>query len=186
MLNLPMRALHLAARMVCLLASCVRPETSRLPKSGAALEMTSPSQAGFPLGYSLTDTTRWGNVLGEEGDRAVLRRRGIVIDTVDINFGILFGGKDSLVFLPVRTDTVPFVLDSIVEYQSGQTEHVLWTPGLRRELRDILPFFDSFFSSPTIVDKPAIYYWESPMTRPGSDCTQYGTISALLVWTPFF
>jgi hypothetical protein len=51
--------------------------------------------------YILTDTTDWGNAIGEEGQRAVLRRGGLVMDTVDLDFGIISVGQDSVVYLPV-------------------------------------------------------------------------------------
>ena len=120
---------------------------------------TAPASRGtLPSEYTLTDTTSWGSIL-EEGERAVLRRGGVAIDTVDLTFGVVAVGKDSLVFLPVRTDTVPMPTCSVPCYESFPTEHVLWTPVSRRELRHLLPFFDANFSSPTISRESVIHYW---------------------------
>lgn len=95
----------------------------------------------------------------EEGQRAILRRGGVTIDTVALTFGVAAVGEDSLVFLPVRTDSVPLPTASVPSYESFPTEHVLWTPVSRRELRDLLPFFNAFFSSPTIPRESVIHYW---------------------------
>lgn len=111
-----------------------------------------------PSGYALTDTTGWATI-EEEGQRAILRHGGVAIDTVDLDFGVAAVGEDSLVFLPVRTDTVPLTTTSVPTYESWPTEHVLWTPISRRELRDLLPFFNAFASSPTTPRQSVIHYW---------------------------
>jgi hypothetical protein len=172
-----MRALLVAVPILCLLVSCAGPEPQlppgtasapgpqRMPDTASAsgpqrMPDTAPaSQQTLPSGYTLTDTTNWGTIL-EEGQRAVLRRGGITIDTVDLTtFGVAVVGEDSLVFLPVRTDTVPLPTASVPSYESFPTEHVLWTPVSRRELRGLLPFFNAFFSSPTIPRESVIHYW---------------------------
>jgi hypothetical protein len=119
---------------------------------------TPSPQDTLPAGYALTDTTNWGTI-EEDGQRAVLRRAGVAIDTVDLNFGVAAVGQDSLVFFPVRTDTLPLPTTSVPSYESYPTEHVLWTPVSRRELRDVLPFFNSFISSPTTPRDGVIHYW---------------------------
>ena len=43
---------------------------------------TPAPQDTLPTGYALTDTTNWGTI-EEDGQRAVLRRGGVAIDTVD-------------------------------------------------------------------------------------------------------
>jgi hypothetical protein len=112
------------------------------------------------LGYSLTDTTDWGNTIGWEGKRAVLRHGQEIIDTVDLDFGVLSAGKDSLVFLPIRTDSAGFDIgDGVIVHESSPTAHILWTPLRRRKLSDVLPYFDTDLSSPTIADTLAIHYW---------------------------
>jgi hypothetical protein len=95
----------------------------------------------------------------EDGQRAVLRRGALTIDTVDLYFGVLAVGQDSLVFLPVRTDSLPLPTTSVRTYESFPTEHVLWTPASRRELRSVLPFFSAFLSSPKFSQEGLFYYW---------------------------
>ena len=95
----------------------------------------------------------------EEGKRAVLRAGGAVIDTVDVAFGVHAVGRDSLVFLPV----VAYDLDSAQRSQvkgpaAAPEEHVLCTPSGRRVLSEILPHFNSGFSSPAVIDS-TVYYW---------------------------
>jgi len=166
----------MAMPILSLLVSCadpepqLRPETAsvpgiqQLPDTGWASgpqrvpSTASTSQSALPSGYTLGDTTDWHSML-EEGRRAMLRRAGATIDTVDLTFGVAVVGKDSLVFLPVRTDTLPIAIDSVVWYESFPTQHVLWTPVRRRELSDLLPFFNANFSSPTIARESVIYYW---------------------------
>ncbi|HEY3746787.1 MAG TPA: hypothetical protein VGL17_11125, partial [Gemmatimonadaceae bacterium] len=115
-------------------------------------------QDTLPAGYTLTDTTNWGTI-EEDGQRAVLRRGGVAIDTVDLTFGVAAVGQDSLVFFPVRTDSLPLPTTSVPSYESYPTEHVLWTPVSRRELRKLLPSFNAFISSPTTPREGVIHYW---------------------------
>ena len=119
----------------------------------------------LPSGYTLTDTTGWATI-EEEGRRAILRRGGTAIDTVDLTFGVAAVGADSLVFLPVRTDTVPLPTTSVPTYESFPTEHVLWTPVSRRQLRELLPFFNAYASSPTIPRESVIHYWGIQPRKP--------------------
>lgn len=135
------------------------PDTTTVsPSPQRVADAPSPPQDTVPSGYTLTDTTNWGTI-EEDGQRAVLRREGVVIDTVDLNFGVAAVGQDSLVFFPVRTDTVPLPTASVPSYESYPREHVLWTPVSRRELRDLLPFFNAFISSPTTPRDGVINYW---------------------------
>ena len=108
--------------------------------------------------YTVTDTSDWATMI-EEGKRAVLRAGGAIIDTVDVAFGVHAVGHDSLVFLPV----VAYDLDSAQRSQvkgpaAAPEEHVLCTPSGRRVLSEMLPHFNSGFSSPTVIDS-TVYYW---------------------------
>jgi hypothetical protein len=122
------------------------------------LALADSVRLGKPL-YTITDTTEWGNPI-EYGDQGVLRRGGVAIDTIDLTFGLAFVGRDSLVFLPVRSDSFPNTEDSTEFFREDATrEHLLWTPSGRRELRDWLPYFDTHWSTPSVLDSTAIYYW---------------------------
>lgn len=134
------------------------PEPAQSAQPGLA-EAKPNAQEALPPAYSLTDETEWANLL-DEGERAVLRRGGVPIDTVDLAFGVRVVGRDSLVFLPVRSDSScvegsdpPFPCEDVA------TEHVLWTPSGRRELRQWLPHFYARSSSPTIGSDSLLYYW---------------------------
>jgi hypothetical protein len=94
----------------------------------------------------------------EDGARAILRRGGVMIDTVDLTFDVAVVGTDSLVFLPVRTDTTPINTTSPPWFESYPRGHVFWTPGSRHELHQLLPFFDDFFSLP-VVKGSVMHYW---------------------------
>ncbi|HEY0529956.1 MAG TPA: hypothetical protein VGD02_14100 [Gemmatimonadaceae bacterium] len=121
-------------------------------------ELEAVSLDTLPAGYTLTDTTSWATI-EEDGQRAILRRGQVAIDTVDLLFGVAVVGQDSLVFLPVRTDSLPLPTASVPSYESFPTQHIFWTPALRRELRNILPFFSAFSSSPTTPRDGVIHYW---------------------------
>jgi hypothetical protein len=171
-----MRSELIAAPIVALLVSCANPEPRLLPRTASEPDtqrvsdtlpaavpqrmpnMLPPSLGVLLLGYTLTDTTTWQTMM-EDGQRAILRRGGVAIDTVDLNFGVAAVGVDSLVFAPVRTDTVPITTTSPPWYESWPRQHVLWTPASRRELRELLPFFNEYFSSPTIPLESVIHYW---------------------------
>jgi hypothetical protein len=95
----------------------------------------------------------------EEGARAVLRRGGVVIDTVDVEFGVTVVGRDSLVYLQVQTDTTPLHFNNDTSYESFPTHYYLWSPTSRRKLSDLVPYFDSYFSSPAIMENSTMLYW---------------------------
>lgn len=182
-----MRALLVALPILCVIVSCAGRKRENTPEPATVAlspfphdtasslrpqqvpEVAAPG-AALPVGYSLTDTTEWGNML-EGGKRAILRREGALIDTVDVDVGVYPIGKDSLVFLLVRTDSVPFFHDSTAFYEDSATEYVLWTPIWRRELRDLLPFFKSDNSSPLIANNSVIYYWG--IASPGPEYRVY-------------
>lgn len=164
--------------ILSLLIGCADPEpkspptvgAQRLPDTALAsgplpVPDTAAPQDTLPSGYTLTDTASWATIL-EDGQRAVLRRGEVMIDTVDLFFGVAAVGHDSLVFLPVRTDTAAFAMDSVTVHESYPTQHVFWTLASRRELRAFLPFFNAYFSSPTIARQSVIHYWG--MEREGS------------------
>ena len=167
-----MRAVLIAALILALPVACAGPDpqpkpgtpTQRIPDTASTPgpqrmpDTASLPQVALPSGYTLTDTTDWATNT-DYGQRAILRRGGVAIDTVDLTFGVAAVGEDSLVFLPVRTDTVPLSEASVLSYDSFPTEHVLWTPMSRRKLRDLLPFFNAFFSSPSIARESVILYW---------------------------
>ena len=133
------------------------PDTTPPPVMVAVPDTSSLQPTILPPGYTLTDTTAWATI-EEDGERAILRRGEVVIDTVDLAFGVAVVGKDSLVFFPVRTDTLPLSTTSVPTYESWPTEHVLWTPTSRRELRDFLPFFNAFISA-AVAHGTVIHYW---------------------------
>lgn len=172
-----MRVLWTPVSILALLVSCADPEphvgaestTTWVPRRMGDTTTVSPApprvpdspptpQDTLPSGYALTDTTNWGTI-EEDGQRAVLRHGGVTLDTVDLTFGVAVVGQDSLVFFPVHTDTVPLTTTSVLSYESFPTEHVLWTPDSRRQLRDLLPFFNAFISSPTTPRDGVIHYW---------------------------
>lgn len=167
-----MQSLLIGVAVVCLLAGCAGPE-ARIPQATASApgrvadtprpakpqqEIVPASASSLPPGYTLTDTSGWA-FFEEDGQRAVLRHEGVAIDTADLYFGVVAVGRDSLVFLPVRTDTVPLSTASVLTYESFPTEHVLWTPTSRRKLSDLLPFFNAGASSPTSPTTSVIHYW---------------------------
>ena len=168
---MPVRTLLRIAPILSVLAGCSSPDPQMPPNKVVAsgpqrtADTVSRSERALPSRYVLTDTTDWGNPL-EEGTRAILRRGVTSIDTVDLGFGVAAVGQDSLVFLPVRTDTVALMTDMGPSYESSRTDHVLWTPVRRRELSDFLPFFDADRSSPTISRNSVIYYWGIARRKP--------------------
>jgi len=112
----------------------------------------------LPAGYSLSAPFYWGNML-EDGERAVLRRGEFLIDTVDAGIGVAVVGKDSLVFFQVQTDTTPQRMGTVISYESFPTEYFLWSPNTKRKLSELVPYFDSNFSSPVITSDSTILYW---------------------------
>lgn len=108
--------------------------------------------------YAIGDTSDWATMI-EEGKRAVLRAGATIIDTVDVLFGVHAVGRDSLIFLPVLAYEVDSTEAAAMSAPAAwPTDHVLCTPQGRRPLSDLVPHFNSGFSSPTIIDS-TVYYW---------------------------
>ena len=108
--------------------------------------------------YTFGDTLEWATQI-EEGKRVVLRAGGAVIDTVEVLFGVHHVGRDSLVFFPVpayEADSAEAA--TMAAPPAWPTDHVLCTPTGRRTLSEILPHFNSGFSSPAVIDS-AVHYW---------------------------
>ena len=108
--------------------------------------------------YTLGDTLAWATQI-EEGKRVVLQAGGAAIDTVEVLFGVHHVGRDSLVFFPV----LAYEADSAERATMSAppawpTDHVLCTPSGRRLLSEIVPYFNSGFSSPAVIDS-AVHYW---------------------------
>ena len=120
----------------------------------------SASRTPCPAGarYTLTDTLAWATMI-EEGKRVVLRAGTAVVDTVDVLFGVHHVGRDSLLFLPVlayEADSAERA--SMPAPPAWPSDHVLCTPAGRRLLSELVPHFNSGFSSPSVIDS-TLYYW---------------------------
>lgn len=107
--------------------------------------------------FRLRDTSTYTSMIGG-GERAVLERGGQLLDTVDLAFGVHAIGRDTLLFLPVRTDYHEVDASGDSTGYPEITEHVLWSPAGRRALKDRLPWFADYFSSPAFADG-ALHYW---------------------------
>ena len=126
-----------------------------LPAAVACVERGGRHQANSPAGAAgveLRDSTPYQSEVGD-GTLALLYASGAYVDSVDAAFGAHAVGRDSLLFLPVRS----YTLDD-----GGRgaeiARHVLASGGTRRELEGWLPHFTSYFSSPAVHDR-ALYYW---------------------------
>ena len=107
--------------------------------------------------FELRDTTDYTSMIGG-GQRALLTRDGELLDTVDVAFGVHAIGRDTLLFLPVRTGYFEVDAKGDSTGYPEITEHVLWAAGTRRPLESRLPYFRSYFSSPAFADG-AVHYW---------------------------
>ena len=124
--------------------------------SGDFTPSTTPCPAGAT--YALGDTSDWATMI-EEGKRAVLRAGPAIIDTVDVLFGVHPVGRDSLVFLPVLAYEVDSAEAAMMSAPAAwPADHVLCTPDGRRPLSELVPHFNSGFSSPSVIDS-AVHYW---------------------------
>jgi hypothetical protein len=92
--------------------------------------------------YSLTDT-----IAAVEGHaaRAVMRRDGVVVDTIDVAFGIQSVGRDSVLYLPAHADGAMAAL-------------VLYHDGARTPLASLVPDYDPAVSAPAVINN-AVLYW---------------------------
>lgn len=116
--------------------------------AGCADKAAPPATAPEHI-YAVVDT-----IQSPGGDtRGVLKRDGIVIDTVDVAFGAPVVGSDSVLFLPVTSAT-----DSSggITYLPGA--HVLFDGASRIPVASIVPDFDERFSAPSVI-AGAFLYW---------------------------
>src|SRR5690349_8800800 len=104
-------------------------------------EAEAPARRDAGADYTITDTAAYRNLVSE-GRLGVLRRAGTYVDSIDLAFGLQQINADSLIFLPVRSapDGAGGVATSI-------TDHVLYDGAKRTLIKDIVPDFDSHFSS---------------------------------------
>lgn len=84
---------------------------------------------------------------------SILYKGKKIVDTIDATVGFEYVGKDSIVYLPVKiwNDDYEGVVGNIKNY-------ILLTKEKRIIIKEILPYFNDYFSSPIIKDGK-IYYW---------------------------
>ena len=136
-------------------------DTSARTDSSIAIEGDpSPARTPCPAGatYTFGDTLDWATMI-EEGKRVVLRAGTSIIDTVDVLFGVHHVGRDSLVFFPVRAYEADSAERALMPGPPAwPTDHMLCTPAGRHTLAEVVPHFNSGFSSPAVIDS-AVHYW---------------------------
>lgn len=113
-------------------------------------DTTAAAPAGTTV--ALRDTMPYESMIGG-GQLALLHVNGAYVDSADLAFGAHVVGRDSVVFLPVEPFTAPSA-----ERGAQVERHVLLHDGRRTVLPEILPFFDSYFSSP-VVEGDALIWW---------------------------
>ena len=111
-----------------------------------------PRLAADPGVYEIRDTTEYENVLSG-GEYALLLRDGVVLDSVDLYFGVHRLNNGSVVFLPVEPSPSEEVPDGM-----EVAEHVVFDGRRRVRLNTFLPHFSDYFSSPNVVEG-ILYYW---------------------------
>ena len=116
---------------------------------------TRPPQAVLPAGYRLRDSSSYRTEF-RVGALALLERRGVLVDSVDLATGVHVVGRDSLVFLPVRTDPL-FPSDADV----GRL--MLLHGDARSDLEEQLPYLRARLSSPVVHERRLLYWGLRPL-----------------------
>ena len=98
----------------------------------------------------------------ERGEYVLLTANGTVLDSIDADFGAQVVGTDSLIFIPIYSDTTGEAPNS-----SSIGEPVLCAGGERVLLRRVLPELDPLFSSPAIQDSTVHYWGLRQLEQPG-------------------
>jgi hypothetical protein len=107
----------------------------------------------LPAGFTLTDTATYLDETSG-GELALLRREGVLVDSIDLEFGVHAVGTDSVLFAPVTRRPGPE--DDV---RAGPDGPVLWAGGEKRSLESLgIPYFDPSFSAPAVHDS-VLYYW---------------------------
>jgi len=98
----------------------------------------------------------------ERGEYVLLTANGTVLDSIDADFGAHTVGTDSLIFIPIYSDTT-----GVPPHSSSIGEPVLCAAGQRVLLRRVLTELDPLFSSPTVHDSTVHYWGMRPLEEPG-------------------
>ena len=112
-------------------------------------------QAVLPAGFRLRDSSAYRTQF-TVGALALLERRGVVVDSVDLATGVHVVGRDSLLYLPVHADSF-FPSDADV----GRL--VLLHGDDRVDLEGRLPYLRSRLSSPVVHERSLMYWGLRPI-----------------------
>lgn len=113
---------------------------------------TPPRFAADAAAYEVRDTAEYESMLSG-GEYGLLVRDGVVIDSVDLFFGLNRLNNGAVVFLPVEpveAEELPGAMEV--------TEHVVFDGRRRVPLHTFLPHFSDYFSSPSVIEG-ILYYW---------------------------
>lgn len=117
--------------------------------SGCAARLP-PQFVADPGVHVVRDTAAYENTLSG-GEFGLLVRDGLVVDSIDLHYGVHRLNSGAVTFLPVTpSDDAPDALDV--------TEHVVFDGRKAVPLNTFLPDFSDYFSSPTVLDG-MVYYW---------------------------
>lgn len=111
--------------------------------------------------YHFTDTGYYNTGIGD-GVYVVLKRKGKLIDTIDLYYGVKQIYGDKFLYYKIRGGGPASKGDSNPQYKksiNASPDHYIIVADNRNELlNNLTPDFDDYFSSPAIVDH-RIYYW---------------------------
>jgi hypothetical protein len=110
--------------------------------------------------YTAVDTgtyTNDGPMTG--GSYAIIKRNGIVADTIDLSFGLKDLGNDTYLYQILNREIDPDIQHSANKLLFDQGDYVMVKNNIKSRLKAMLPDFDGYFSSPNAIDEK-IYYWQ--------------------------
>jgi len=110
--------------------------------------------------YTVIDTgeyTNDGPMTG--GSYAIIQRNGTITDTIDLSLGMKDLGNGTYLYQTLNPDSDNGIQHSTKTLVLAQGDYMMVKNGLKSRLKDILPDFDGYFSSPNAINGN-IYYWQ--------------------------
>lgn len=159
-----MKVIYSCIVCVCYFVVCrgeVRPEVTR-PKADSQDAEFQPYKLNND--YTVIDTGTYGNN-GPIGDGlyAIIKRKGMRVDTIDLTFGIKDLGNGVYFYQTLTHVTDPEIVESKGTLCLDLQAYLVVSNKNKTNLSNLARHFDDYYSSPSVIDGK-IYYWQLEKT----------------------
>lgn len=110
--------------------------------------------------YTVIDTGKYSNDGPMSGGTyAIIKKNGILADTIDLYFGVQDLGDQTYLYHTLKDATEPGEKQSKEDLILDVKKYLLITNNHKSTLKELIPDFDDYFSSPAVINL-RIYYWQ--------------------------